>query len=58
MGSKLAEEKLYNPYLKLRQPYFQDLFGNLNDAEKFMKLRKLNDKFDKEEEIGGEGTKQ
>lgn len=45
IGSVLAEERLYNPFLRCESEYFKELTGEQIPARVFMKLRALMDKF-------------
>ena len=48
VGSKLHEEKLYNPFIRCAssEPYYSELTGEQNDPiRRFAKIRKLKDSF-------------
>ncbi len=46
VGSKLAEEPLYNPYLRLEESYFESLMPGKRGEEKFARLRKVQDEWE------------
>ena len=47
VGSKLIEERLYNPFIRCAtEPYFKELTDEPNDPVRaFAKLRKLKDEY-------------
>lgn len=45
VGSRLIEEKLYNPFLRCGEDYYLQLTGESTPEQSFKKLRMLKDKF-------------
>ena len=45
VGSRLIEERLYNPFLRSGEPYYLSLTGEIEPERSFEKLRMLKDKF-------------
>ena len=47
VGSRLIEERIYNSFLRVQEPYFQKLLNETNPLKAFIKVRLIKDELNK-----------